>query len=161
MKVEVELDDLETVIFASAAIRNIESTIAQAKQDPFVKTHLACTEAHDRLVGAMNSARRSAADTKIGWDDPLTKEEQKLLDEIADKAKEMGEYHNITAKDREPKKGSAMSVIDSLASKGCVRIGQAVSGVVWPGDKQATLAPADFFIVAVTPRGKDKLASQS
>ena len=148
MKVEVEIEDLETIIFATAIIKSIESALQQRKQDPFIKPHLDYTAASEALTQAMNSARRSVADTKIEWDGALTKDEQALLKEFV-----ASNTFEVTAEFRLKTKE-----VDQLAAKGCIRIGQLVSGAVWPGEDRPDLRPVQGYALAITSRGKDKLA---
>ena len=149
MKVEVEFEDLETLLFATAAIKNIESLLTARKYDPFVKPHLQYNQAHDAVLGAMNQARRATADTATAWDGELTKPEIQFLEDFNPENPapyEMsGEYRT---KHKE---------IDALAAKGCVRIGQMVSGCIWAGQDRPDLKPIPVFAVAITPRGKEKL----
>lgn len=151
MKVEVEIEDLETIVFATAAIKTIETALQQRKQDPFVKPYLDFTNAHNNLVAAMNGARRAEADTATKWDGQLTKNELYLLGEFAatltagNEIKFDGEYRLKTPE------------VGTLMAKGCIRVGQGVVGVVWPGDKQASIKPISYYLVDVTKRGQDKL----
>lgn len=148
MKVEVELDDLETLIFATSVIKVIEGALQQRKSDPFVKPHLEYTQASEALTAAMNGARRSQADTKIAWDGALSHNEADLLKEfVASNTFEITGEFRLKTKE-----------VDSLAAKGCIRIGQLVSGAVWPGQPQADIRPVEGFALAITQRGKDKLA---
>ena len=147
MKVEVELEDLETIVFATGTIKTIEGALASRKQDPFVKPHLEFTNAHNNLVTAMNSVRRATAGTETQWDGEFTKDELELLREVS--AKEVLEcdvFHR--AKNKE---------IDTLMAKGCIRIGQLVAGAVWPGESKADIKPIAGYALAITQRGKDKL----
>lgn len=148
MKAEVEFEDLETIVFATAVIKQIETALAARKQDPFVRPHLTYTNAHNNLTAAMNSAQRAQADTSVAWDGELTEKEIKLLEDfVAVPVFEIdGEYRK---KHKE---------IDTLSAKGCVRVGQLVSGAVWPGESKADIKPVAGFAVAITQRGKDKLA---
>ena len=147
MKVEVDIEDLETIVFATAAIKTIESTLAARKTDPFVQTHLAYTQAHDNLVGAMNAARRGVAkDTLVEWDGELTKKEKKILTDCV-----IHEHIKIAAADR-----LETPEIDSLAAKGMVLIGQSIYGASWPGQSRPTLKPLPEYLVMATPRGRQK-----
>jgi hypothetical protein len=149
MKVEVELEDLETLIFATAIIKTFEGALQQRKQDPFIKPHLDYTKAHGALTLAMNSARRSEnAGTLIAWDGELDDKEIKFL-ELFVKAPVFeidGEYRK------------KHSEIDSLMAKGCIRMGQCVMGAVWPGEPKADIKPIPAFALAITKRGEEKLA---
>lgn len=148
MKVEVEIEDLETIIFATAIIKSIESSLQQRKQDPFIKPHLDYSKASEALTQAMNYARRSEADTKIAWDGILSKNEVALLKEFV-----ASDTFEVTAEFRLKTKE-----IDQLAAKGCIRIGQLVSGAVWPGEARPDIRPVQGFALAITQRGKDKLS---
>lgn len=145
MKVEVDLDDLETLIFATGVINTIESALVQRKQDPFVKPHLDYTNAQRNLVAAMNSAKRVEANTAVAWDGALSKEEINFLqsDDI------LSVIDGVTRL-KQPE-------IDSLAAKGCIQIGQMCEGAVWPGESKADIRPLSKFLVRITVRGLDKL----
>jgi hypothetical protein len=148
MKVEVEIEDLETIVFATAVIKTVEGALQSRKQDPFVRPHLEYTKAHDALVLAMNSARRSESSgmTATAWDGDLTDNEIRLLQNFEDIpvlviAPEFRKKHPV----------------DSLTAKGCLRIGQCVEGAVWPGESKADIRPLPSFAIAITPRGREKL----
>ena len=149
MKVEVEFEDLETIVFATAAIKQIETALAARKQDPFVRPHLAYTNAHNNLTAAMNSARRAQADTLVAWDGELSNDEIKLLTRLTNydlpTVEVTGDYRRKT------------SEIDTLSAKGCIRIGQRVEGSVWPGEPSAELRIVPSFSLQITRRGKEKL----
>lgn len=148
MKVEVEIEDLETIIYATGVIKTLESALQSRKQDPFVQPHLDYTNAHNNLVAAMNSARRSESnDTKVQWDGELAKDEIKFLQKF-----DFAPVFEAT-----PEYRSKNDVVDNLASKGCVRIGQRVAGAIWPGETRPDLMPVAGFAVAITQRGRDKL----
>lgn len=148
MKVEVEIEDLETIIFATAIIKSIESSLQQRKQDPFIRPHLDYTAASEALTAAMNSARRSVSGTLVAWDGALDKDETELLKEFI-----KSEVFEITAEFRTETKQ-----VDSLMAKGCIRIGQLVRGAVWPGEARPDIQPVAGFALSITSRGKDKLA---
>lgn len=147
MKVQVEIEDLETLIFATSIIKVIEGCLQSRKTDPFVKPHLEYTDASNRLAAAMNHARREYAETAVEWNGVLTREEEKLLKEfIASKT------FQITGEFRKKDKA-----VDSLAVKGCIRIGQLIQGAVWPGEDRPDIQPVPGYALAITPRGQDKL----
>src|SRR5690348_875382 len=110
MKVEVDLKDLETIIYASAAIKSIEAALAGRQHDPFVKPHLQYTEAHNNLVFAMNSARRKTADTVIPWEGELSDSEIRFLHDL-DKQKII----EIQSEERSVDRG--FHIVDVLAAK--------------------------------------------
>lgn len=148
MKVEVEIEDLETIIFATSAIKAIEAALQRRKEDPFTKPHLEYTQASEALTTAMNHARRSSAGTATEWDGALTDKELELLKEfVASNVFEVTGEFRLKTKE-----------VDSLAAKGCIRIGQLVTGAVWPGESKADIKPVAGFALAITPRGHDKLA---
>lgn len=148
MKVEVELDDLETLVFSTSVIKAVEQALQQRKQDPFIKPHLEFTQASEALTAAMNHARRAHAGTATEWDGALTDKEIELLKEFA-----ASNVFEVTGEFRLKTKE-----VDSLAAKGCIKIGQLVAGAVWPGEPKADIKPVAGFALAITPRGNDKLA---
>lgn len=149
MKVEVELDDLKSLLFGSSAIKTIEQAIDAAKCDPFSPPVGEFARAHNTLAGVMNSATRAEAGTLVAWDGALTKEEVVLLKILAKRKLPLeinGEYR------------LANKEFDTLLAKGCIRMGQCVKGAVWPGEPRADIAPTDFFAVVITQRGREKIA---
>lgn len=147
MKVEVEIEDLQTIIYATSIIKMIESALSSRKQDPFVIPHLNYTEAHNNLVTAMNHARRATADTVVEWNGALDDKEKELLEQfVASDTFEINGDFRLKNKH-----------VDSLAAKGCIRIGQLVAGAVWPGQDRADIKPLPGFALAITQRGRDKL----
>lgn len=149
MQVLVELEDLETLVFATATIKQIEAQLQARKADPFVQPHLHYAGAVDRMVGVMNQAKRSQNETKIGWDDPLTAEEEKLL-------KSYFQYGSMTA--ASPNTRLKTPAIDTLACKGMVILGQAVSGFIWADNPRPDIKPDTHFGIKITPRGRTILS---
>ena len=151
MQVSVELKDLETLLYAAAAIKQIEQVLVQRKHDPFVKPEQEYKQAHDNLVAAMNSATRANSRvTVIEWDGSLTDEEIDYLKSVSSSLMKRI-VPEVNAKERFD------LPIDTLAAKGCVKIGQCVKGAIWPGQTQADLKSTDMFAVMITPRGRSKL----
>ena len=163
--VTVDLEDLETLVFVSAAIKTIESALAARHRDPFVVPHLANTAAHERLATAMRHAQRSAAGdgaTVVAWDEPLTDEEADVLQSVLDaenpRPRRVGPpYLVIEGDEKAPKKREVMSAFDRVAAKGGLIMGQLAAGVVWAGAPQAELIPRPGYGVKSTPRGREKL----
>jgi hypothetical protein len=157
MKVEVEIEDLETIIYATAIIKTIEQQLQSRKQDPFVREHLNYTAAHDALVTAMNHARRGTADTQTQWDGALTKKEIDYLTLLEKYKKDTVLPPNPPNPDFDDSV-AIWELVDELMAKGCVQKGQAVAGTVWPGDTQADVTASACFHVRLTKRGVEKLA---
>lgn len=147
MKVEVEIEDLEMLVFSTAAIKTIEGALQHRLRDPFVKPYLGLTEAHDRLAAAMRNARRGGLHTAINWDEPLTVGELKLLLSL-----DRGNAVHVSGSQRKNYKE-----IDSLAAKGCVRIGQDIVGTIWSGETAPDIKPLATYSMAITQRGREKL----
>src|SRR5208282_323832 len=120
--VTVDLADLETLVFATAAIKAIEGALAGRKNDPFVKKHLDYTAANDRLATAMRNATRPEAYPE--WDEALTSEEYLALRRV-----EKADQGVLAIGFR-----SKRDYFDGLSSKGCVIIGTAIDGYVWAGE---------------------------
>ena len=152
--VTVDLADLETLVITTGALKIVEGALQARKADPFVRQHLEFTEAHDRLASAMRNAMRASADTLVPFDEPLDDAEIKLLRDI-DRSK-----GSLTPKEKAPEKDAAMSVADRLAAKGCVVMGNFVTGIVWAGAKAVSDIRPDNkgFAVKITDRGRQKLA---
>ena len=157
-KVTVDYDDLETIVFATAAIKAIEGALAARKSDPFVRPHLDFTAAHDRLASAMRNAKRSESnDTVIKFSDPLSDDEMDMLKIIGSICDDYS-YMTLEGKDRAPKHGQVMSVYDQLAAKGCVEIGQLLSGIIWAGAAVPEPSKGPTYAVRLTARGREKLS---
>lgn len=155
--VAVDLEDLETLVFTTGALKTIEGALVTRKADPFVKPHLDFTAAHDRLATAMRNARRSQnKDVVVQFDEPLTREECKILTDVDT----LGGVVHITVKDQLPKQGESMSIYDALTAKGCLLMGGLVKGVLWAGASapELTVDPTGYAI-KLTARGREKLAS--
>lgn len=162
--VTVELEDLETIVFATSVIKTIEGILNARKNDPFVRPHLDFTEAHDRLATAMRNATRAAAGTAVNFDAPLTKTEARTLRSMVDALSDRGDgiklpWYRISGPDKAAP-GQLMGEYDVLAAKGCIRIGQFVTGIVWPGAPAADIKadPERGFGAEITARGRTKLA---
>ena len=147
MKVEVELADLETIVFATAAIKTIEEVLNRRKTDPFVKPHLDYTIAHNNLTAAMNGANRAKTGYLVDWNGELTDEEFKLLKQL----------DTIAVDEIPPGYRISIPAYDTLLAKGCIRMGQCVVGAVWAGEQKPDIKPVDMFAVSITKRGKEKL----
>ena len=146
--VTIDLEDLETLVMTTGALKMIEGALAQRKTDPFVRQHLDFTAAHDRCASVMRNARRAEAGTLVPWDGALDEVEEQLLRDLDHT--EMGE------------RGIGLHKVDydSLAAKGCVVIGQQVGGVKWADDNQPHLRIIpSLFHVKITQRGREKLAN--
>lgn len=161
-EVTVDLDDLETLVFAASAIREIEQAVQRMRRDPFVAPHLG-SEALNRLAEAVRHAKRAQRnDTLVLWDAPLSGNEVLALKRIVglhdDAPGTMG-WVRVPASDKEPKLGEPMSDLDRLACKGCVRIGNPIDGVLWSGEERpAYRIDPTGFCVEVTRRGRIKLS---
>ena len=152
--VTVDLDDLETLVMTTGALKTIEGALNARKNDPFVQQHLEFSGAHDRLASAMRGARRAGSGTLVDWDEALNAVEIDLLRKID---KDGGRF--LERSEKAPQSGEAMSVADRLAAKGCVIIGQYVKGILWSDEKapRITVDPIGFP-VKMTQRGREKLA---
>lgn len=163
--VTVELEDLETIVFATGVIKTIEGALASRRNDPFVREHLDYAAAHDRLATAMRNATRAAAGTLVPFDEPLTKTEVRALRDILEATKSRKDgvnlpWFRVSGPDKAAE-GEKMSIYDRLAAKGCVRVGQAVTGVIFAGENRPLLVPdADRgYLVEITNRGRAVLTA--
>ena len=152
--ITVNLEDLETLIFAAGSVKAIEAAMDTRKRDPFVPPQNKITESISRLAGEARSARRSKETYATAWDDPLTAEEEKCLHDVC-------KNYDPTA-DRERRMivvGTTFrqGLIHNLANKGMVAVGTAAFAVIWPGADQPEFWPDPFkFYVRPTPRGLSK-----
>lgn len=154
MKVEVEAKDLETIVFATAAIKKIESALSTRKHDPFVKPYLEFNEAHNNLNTALIHAKRSENSKEYAtpWDGELSIKEIKYLQDVSCYMT----YKTVSGEERNPASSAYNDVVDSLMAKGCIKMGQLVSGIVWNGEDQPFLEKMPSFGVAITSRGLEK-----
>jgi hypothetical protein len=160
--VNVDLEDLKSLVFASSAIKTIESTLAAHKRDPFVQAAMPLTEVNDRLASAMRNAERASSGTAVSWDAPLTKEEINALGyvEKAASAKKAGLGVFVISPEDKGELARVMSVYDQLAAKGMIEMGQFVQGIVWAGAPAAQLvANEKGYAARLTARGREKLAA--
>ena len=155
MKVEVEIQDLETIVFATAAIKKIETALSTRKHDPFVKPYLEFNEAHNNLTTALTHAKRSqnSQDYATPWDGELSIKEIKYLQDVSSYTT----YKTVSGDERNPASQGYNDVVDSLMAKGCIKMGQLVSGIVWAGEEHPFLEKMPSFGVAITLRGRTKL----
>lgn len=146
--VTVDLDDLEALVFATGAIKQIDSLLAARRGDPFVVPYLARTDAHDRCAEAARFARRAEnQDVVTKWDEPLTEEEAEVL-------LKLGADVNRVSPDERLK----VPAIDTLMAKGCVVLGHFVDGVLWGGKPTPEIqVDPKAFAVKITPCGQAKL----
>lgn len=168
--VTVDYEDLETIIFATGAIKKIEDAISAVKRDPFVQPHLNFGPAHDRLASAMRNAKRAEAnDTVVKFDEPLTREEENALRYVAlasqgldKKGKSLPGPNVFTISPADKDGRPSMSVYDRLTAKGCLEVGTWVEGIVWTGAPAVSVVPSPNprgYAARLTSRGREKLAA--
>ena len=151
-EVTVDLADLETLVFATGALKTIEGALQSRRQDPFVVPHLNFTEAHNRLAAEMRNATRAVADTVVPWDEPLEAYERSFLVNLV--------YHENAGNSQvvTPEYRLEHPEIDRLMCKGAIIIGQLCKGILWGGKSDIQWAPdPSGFAVATTARGRNKL----
>lgn len=149
--VTVDLSDLETLIFTTGALKTVEEALNKRKGDPFVRAHLDFTDAHNRLVERYREASRSR-DNYMGYNNPLTKEEIQYMNELDLSKPGYFIYHDESF--MQPR-----SYIMSLLTKGMVRRGRYLNGVLWDGDTHPQLKEDDKgFAVRLTTRGATTIA---
>jgi hypothetical protein len=152
--VSVDLQDLETLVFATGAIKLIEAALHQRSNDPFVPQDNEIRSAHDRLAAVARNAKRGSLGTAVNWVDPLTDKEAVMLKKIEARC-EKGAFKAWAVK---PEYRLEHMEIDSLGAKGCVVLGQALEGVLWAGAERPEFKPdPDWYLVKVTPRGRERL----
>jgi hypothetical protein len=160
MKVEVELEDLETIVFATAAIKQIENALSGRKNDPFVRPYLQYSEAHSNLTTAMTHAKRSKEAYATPWNGELSEEEITYLQSL-DAFDRNKERRNSLNPDGYDKVSGDQRIkhqeIDSLLAKGCIKMGTLCYGVLWSGESQPSLRQTPEFATMITPRGRTKL----
>lgn len=163
--ITVNLEDLETLIFAAAAVKSIEAAMDTRKRDPFVPKEAPIKAALDRLAVEARSARRSKETYLTPWDGELDDDEKKWLDRVC-KDYDPGDWDSrmITISADElyggagnPALAPRQGPVHTLANKGMVAIGTAGYAVIWPGADQPELRPDPFgFYLMPTPRGLNK-----
>lgn len=164
-QVTVDLDDLKALVFGTGVIKNIEGSLTSFKSDPFTKTKVPLTEAHDRLATAMRNAERGQLDTVVKFDEPLNKDEQIALNAIAatitaqikGKKIDLDQVKVISVQEKAAE-GEQMSVYDRLAAKGMVEMGQFIRGILWAGaSAPAIVGDTKGFAARLTRRGYEAL----
>ena len=114
----------------------------------------------------MRNATRAEAGTAVDFDAPLTKTEVRALRDVlqvADSGKGgLGHlpWFVISGADKAAP-GESMSIYDRLAAKGCVKVGQIVTGVVWAGEDKPSIKadPERGFAATITDRGRAMLTA--
>ena len=153
--VTVDLEDLEKLVFTAGAMKQVEGALKQRREDPFVRDHLEFTDAHNRLAAAVRNGQRGNADTLVAGDGDLSQDEIKLLRKV-----KIGDVDVLTRNEKAGKSGEDMSIADRLAAKGCVVMGQLVTGILWAGETKPVLVQdTSGFPIKITSRGADKLAA--
>jgi len=146
MNILVNIEDLETLVWATSVLKTVEGALATRKIDPFVRPHLDFTAANDRCAAIVRDARRQMSGTLVVWDEVLSEGDEKRLRRVDENG--ILELSNIDQKVE----------YDTLAAKGYVVIGTGVSGTVWSGEKHADINPTHRYRVKVTDRGRAKIA---
>lgn len=160
--ITISLEDLEVLIFGTAAIKAIEMAMDTRKRDPFVPDQNKITQALARLTTEAHSARRSKETYATAWDGPLSDKEEEWLDNVCKnhdpnviecRMVRIGAEILYEGRGRAFRQGT----IHGLANKGMVAIGTAAFAVIWPGADQPELLPDPYtFYVMPTPRGLKK-----
>ena len=163
--VEVDLDDLEALIFVSAAIKNIEGALMSFRRDPFVQSAQGkFIPAQKRLEVACRNAKRSAApkdgpyykNTMVHFDEPMLTENKKLLVSLYASRNQHGLVRVQThASSLEAKHGPVKLALDSLSVRGMIEVGNYVDGGLWLGDDFPIIGVNhEFYMVRFTARGE-------
>jgi len=147
----VDLNDLETLVMTTGALKTVEQALNARRSDPFVRAHLDFTDAHNRLATQMRDARRSERnDTVIQFDEPLTLDESKYMYGLYISSCGYYVYHDEQFVEQRP-------VINSLQAKGMVCRGRYMNGVLWDGEAHPQLKEDHKgFAVRLTYRGRQK-----
>ena len=152
--VEVSIETLERLLYASSSLAKIEGLLAGARQDPFMPENGAIGQAFadaDRLI---RHAKR-AAENYAGWNDPLTQDEIATLLTLAKSESDSGTW-TVGADDytgRNLKPGQA-NTIQGLARRGMIEAGVPCKGVKWGNSNVIPWVADPFhFVIRITPRG--------
>jgi hypothetical protein len=157
--VTVDLDDLETLVMTTGALKTIEGALQARKADPFVREHLEFTAAHDRLATAMRNAMRADAGTLVPWDGELEDDEVKMLRRIDEDIFAEVDMQRRTKSDEELT-FYHKPLIDRLVAKGCVEPGKCLRGIHWATETKPTISiKNEIYFVRITDRGRQKLAA--
>lgn len=163
--ITINLEDLETLIFAAAAVKSIEIAIDTRKRDPFVPKEAPIAAALQRLSADARSARRSKETYATPWDGELGDDEKKWLERICkDYDPNNRELRTLLisadvlyGRDKDPTLAPRQGPIHALSNKGMLAIGTAAAAVVWPGADQPEFWPLpNYFYLMPTPRGLRK-----
>lgn len=158
MNVTVNLDDLEKVIFGTAAVKTIEAAMDARKRDPLIPPRRDLSDALQRLTDAARSVRRGQETYITPWDEPLDNAENQTLNYVCanyDPADWDKRMTRIDVTDYANQR--ITTTFDQLANKGMVVIGNPVIGVIWPGADQPEFRPdPTHYLVKPTARGLAK-----
>lgn len=139
--VTVDSDDLEAVLFTTAAIKSIEAVLSQRRDDVQVKQAAPqLAAAHDRIATAWRRATRVQQDPL--WDVPLTQAEVILLARIRDEG---------------PVWEGPLQSLRTVRQKGMVEVGDLVEVRRWGDIPHETTVLG--VIARLTARGMDALAA--
>lgn len=151
----VDLDDLETLVMTTGALKTVEQALNARRSDPFVRAHLDFTDAHDRLATSMRNAKRSDnKDTVVQFDAPLTDGELSYLVSLECSPTGYFIYHDEGFLCDRP-------MINTLQAKGMLCRGKYMNGVWWDGETHPRLTQDQKgFAVRLTDRGRKKALEQ-
>lgn len=141
--VTVDSDDLQTLLFATGTIKQIEAAIKQHKQDHQVMmAQDNLTRAHDTLAKAWRNAVRVIEDPI--YNDPLTAKELEYL-KLVDSVSRVIQTEDLTSE-----------LVRTLRRKGMLELGVRSTQTNW-GD--TGLGPIEFAenVIRITARASDTI----
>lgn len=148
--VTVDSDDLEALLFATAAIKKIEEALRSVKDDPMVKLQkVSLRDAHDRLATSWRNGTRVNEDPI--YDAPLRLAEVKVL-------------QTLVRQPALPQNSVDPTLLSDLRRKMMVEMGTLykISAAKW-GNKQEEDRKVmnEQLVLRITQRGRDAIAGLS
>lgn len=157
-KVEVDSEDLEALIYASAVIKTIEGQLASFRRDPFMKdAGEKFLPAQKRLESAWRNAKRAAAPENmlININDPPTDQDKLLLLGLWRRKDQYG-FVRVARHVGQASMMGQKSSMDSLTAKGLIDLGDAIYGGRFTGDEHPVmLIDIEHYMVRFTRKGGD------
>lgn len=148
--VQVQAEDLETLLFATGAIKDIENALNQRARDTFyLRVESRITQAHNALA---TEWRRATREPHPEWNQPISDSDVCLIRELWPAVEDPTLDVRFFPKEV-PNDPGFMPRIRSLRNKGMIEVGNKQEVIFW-GDRASENIGAVKLVVNLTPRGR-------